>query len=509
MSTSSTCPSISPFRIRCLLVTSTSLLMLLATTATAAPLKSPAPRSKAPPTVWTELDKARTRPLVEVSSLAPVVRRVDPAVLVVFTEGPMTDTLPPGHPVVGPLPPGHPSADGPPDDDNGNSMQRGQGAGFLISASGYALTNHHVIEGATRVVAYVGADKDEIICDVVGSDERSDVAVLKLRSTRTDWPFLLLADSESLSVGDLVVAIGSPFGLAQSVSSGIVSARGRRDVEPSGRQGLYDFIQTDASINPGNSGGPLIDAWGAVVGMNAAVNAAGPGIGFAIPINQVKRMLPSIIATGRYLRSWIGVSIVSVEPNVAVAMGLSSARGALIREVVPGGPAAVAGVKPGDVIVAFNERVVHEASELPLLAGDAGVDATVMLDIVRDAQPVALPLVLKSHPDNAAVPVSAAPKPPPRDPTIGIAVVTLDDDHRSRMGLEVSIAGARISTLRPGSPAFVAGLAQDDVVIMVNGNPVVAAEEFAGIVNAAPSGAILKVLVRRGAATVFAAVQKP
>jgi S1-C subfamily serine protease len=333
--------------------------------------------------------------------------------------------------------------------------------------------------------------------------------VLKLRSTRTDWPFLLLADSESLSVGDLVVAIGSPFGLAQSVSSGIVSARGRRDVEPSGRQGLYDFIQTDASINPGNSGGPLIDAWGAVVGMNAAVNAAGPGIGFAIPINQVKRMLPSIIATGRYLRSWIGVSIVSVEPNVAVAMGLSSARGALIREVVPGGPAAVAGVKPGDVIVAFNERVVHEASELPLLAGDAGVDATVMLDIVRDAQPVALPLVLKSHPDNAAVPVSAAPKPPPRDPTIGIAVVTLDDDHRSRMGLEVSIAGARISTLRPGSPAFVAGLAQDDVVIMVNGNPVVAAEEFAGIVNAAPSGAILKVLVRRGAATVFAAVQKP
>ena len=500
----------SPLRVRWLLAASTSVLMLSATIALAEPLKPSARKPKPPSAPWTELDKALTRPLVQVSSLAPVVRRVDPAVLVVFTEGPITDELPPGHPVVEPLPPGHPSPHGSPED--GNSVQRGQGAGFLISASGYALTNHHVIEGATRVVAYVGAAKDEIVCDVVGSDEKSDVAVLRLRSPRTDWPFLLLADSESLSVGDLVVAIGSPFGLAQSVSSGIVSARGRRDIEPSGRQGLYDFIQTDASINPGNSGGPLIDAWGAVVGINSAVNAAGPGIGFAIPINQVKRMLPSMIATGRYLRSWIGVSIVSVEPDVAAAMGLSSARGALVREVVAGGPAATAGLKPGDVIVAFNKRILHEASELPLLAGDAGVDATVILDIVRDSQSVALPLVLKSHPDNATVVVAApvaAARPPPRDPTIGIAVVTLDDDHRSRLGLDGSIAGARISKMRSGSPAFVAGLAQDDVVIMVNGNSVVAAEEFAGIVKAAPPGTVLKVLVRRGASTVFAAVQKP
>jgi len=407
---------------------------------------------------------------------------------------------------------GGPGAEGGPDAGDEEFLQRGQGAGFLISASGYALTNHHVVEGATRVMVFVGEDKDEILCDVVGSDDKSDVALLKLRSSRTDWPFLPLADSDALAVGDLVVAIGSPFGLAQSVSSGIVSARGRRDIEPSGRQGLYDFIQTDASINPGNSGGPLIDAWGAVVGINAAVNAAGAGIGFAIPINQVKRMLPSMTATGRYQRSWIGVSIISVEAAVARALGLSSPRGALVREVVADGPAQAAGLLPGDVIVRFNNRIVHEANELPLLAGDAGVDATVSLEVVRDMKTITLPLVLKSHPDNlrvAAAAPTAPPKAPAKDPSIGLAVVTLDDDNRTRLGLEPAIVGARISKLRPGSPAFQAGLEPNDVVVSVDGKAVVSAEAFAEVVKGAASGAVLKMLVRRGGSTVFAALEKP
>jgi serine protease Do len=456
--------------------------------------------------LWKDSASNQGKPLVTMPSLAPLVQRVEPAVLVVFSEGPVSDEgLPPGHPPIGPrLPPGHPPAPGPDD------LQQGQGSGFLITPDGYALTNHHVVERAVRVWVSVGDDKDEIPCDVVGSDEKSDVAVLKLRSPRTDWPVLPLADSDAVHVGDVVVAIGSPFGLQQSVSMGIVSARGRRDIAPSGRQGLYDFLQTDASINPGNSGGPLLDASGAVVGINSAINAAGAGIGFAIPINQVKRMLPTLVEKGRYERSWIGVAIGPLSPAVAKGLGVPSPRGALVREVVPDGPGSKAGLIPGDVIVAFAGRVVHEASELPLMAGDAGVDAKVTLDVIRDGRPTTLALSLAPHPDNAAVSAPAKlPPPMTKDATIGVAVVTLESDQRSRLELAADVRGARISRLRPGSPAFLAGLAVDDVVIAVDGSPVADAETFARAVKASASGGILKVLVNRRGSTVFAAVEKP
>jgi serine protease Do len=456
--------------------------------------------------LWTDSVPTTAKPLVTVPTLGPLVQKVEPAVLVVFSEGPaVEEPLPPGHPPIGPrLPPGHPGAP------SGDELQQGQGSGFLITADGYALTNHHVVERAVRVWVSVGEDKDEIPCDVVGSDEKSDVAVLKLRSARTDWPVLSLADSDAVRVGDFVVAIGSPFGLQQSVSMGIVSARGRRDIAPSGRQGLYDFLQTDASINPGNSGGPLLDAFGAVVGINSAINAAGSGIGFAIPINQVKRMLPTLVEKGRYERSWIGVAIGPLSPAVAKGLGVPSPRGALVREVVPEGPGAQAGLLPGDVIVRFAGRVVNEASELPLLAGDAGVGAKVALEIIRDGRPTTLAMSLAPHPDNvgAKAPVPVAP-PATKDSTIGVAVVTLEADQRTRLGLEPELKGARVSRLRPGSPAFLAGLAVDDVVVAVDGGAVKDAESFARAVKSAPSGGILKVLVQRRGSTVFAAVEKP
>jgi serine protease Do len=413
------------------------------------------------------------------------------------------------------LPPGHPGM-GPPggDDDDGDSLERGQGAGFLISGDGYALTNHHVVESATRVWAYVGESKVEIPVEVVGSDEKSDVALLRLKAPGR-WPFLPLADSDAVDVGDVVVAIGSPFGLEQSVSMGIVSARGRRDITPSGRQGLYDFLQTDASINPGNSGGPLLDTRGAVVGINSAVNAAGAGIGFAIPINQVKRMLPSIMSTGRFERSWIGVSIAPLSSAVRTALGVPVGRGALVREVVDGGPGSKAGLKAGDVITGFDGRIVHEANELPLLAGDAGVGANVPLEVIRDNAAITLRLTLESHPENAAVAENAeakallAPPPAKKDTSIGVAVVTLDDDHRMRLGLPKGIQGARISKLRPGSPAYMAGIGVDDVVVSVDGAEVNSAEAFADVVKAAKDGAVLRLILRRGGGQVFAALEKP
>jgi serine protease Do len=453
------------------------------------------------PSVWTDADK-KARPLVAVPSVAPLVARVEPAVLVVFAEGVAADAvLPPGHP---PLP-----TPGPGEDDEGGG--RGQGAGFLISRDGYALTNHHVVEGATRIAVFVGDDRTEIEANLVGSDARTDVALLKLRSARTDWPIVALADSDAVKVGDFVVAIGSPFGLEQSVSLGIVSARGRRDIAPSGRQGLYDFLQTDASINPGNSGGPLLDLAGAVVGINAAINAAGNGIGFAIPINMVKRMIPSLVARGRYERSWIGVSIQDVAADVAPGLGLRGPQGALVREVVPDGPAAKAGILPGDVITLFDGRPVRDASELPLLASDAGVDASVTIDIVRDKKVTQRRVTLGSHPDNAKAAVATATPPTkkPPDASLGFSVVSLEADDRARLGLPRDAAGARVTKVRPGSPAMFAGVDVDDIVVDVNGAAVADAEGLASVVRATPSGELLKVTVLRGGSRVFCALKKP
>jgi serine protease Do len=459
--------------------------------------------------LWTDADK-KARPLVAVPSVAPLVARVEPAVLVVFTEGqpPPEHLLPPGHPPL-PVPPPSPDDGDVPDDDSG----RGQGAGFVISKDGYALTNHHVVDGATRISVFVGDDHAEIEADLVGSDERSDIALLKLRSSRTDWPTVPLADSDAVKVGDFVVAIGSPFGLEQSVSLGIVSARGRRDIAPSGRQGLYDFLQTDASINPGNSGGPLLDLQGAVVGINAAVNAAGAGIGFAIPINMVKRMLPSLVTHGRFRRSWIGVSIQDVAPDVAPGLGLRAAQGALVREVVPGGPADKAGLVAGDVITAFEGRPVRDANELPLLAGEAGVDASVVLDVVRERQTLQRKVTLGSHPDNDKPRAAAsAHEPAPKksgDGSLGISVVSLDADDRARLGLAPDTAGARVTKVRPFSPAGFAGLDVDDVIVDVNGGAIDDARTLAVIVYATPSGDLLKITTLRGGGRVFSVLKKP
>jgi serine protease Do len=463
--------------------------------------------------LWTEPPPKRTA--VNIPSVAPLVDKLEPAVLVIFTESdfnPETD-LPPGHP---PLPEGMPMPlpfEGGPEGDA--PEMHGQGAGFLITPTGYALTNHHVVENAKSITVRVGEGHDEIKATVVGSDEKTDIALIKLDSPRKDWPVIALGDSDAMHVGDFVVAIGSPFGLAQSVSVGIVSGRSRRDIAPSGREGLYDFMQTDASINPGNSGGPLLNMYGEVVGMNSAVNAAGSGIGFAIPINMVKKLLPSLKEKGRFARSWIGVQITGLDGDLAKGLGLDRARGALVREVVEGGPAAKAGVVPGDVITHFEGKAIEDSYELPLLAGDAGVGKSVKVDVLRDGKPKTLTLVLGDHPDNNPAEKKHADngkslaKPDDKDGSLGVVVVTLDADDRDRLKLRSDVAGARITKVRPFSPAADAALLPDDVIVEVDKKACKTASDFAAVVKDKKSGDFLKIILRRGNSTIFIPLKKP
>ena len=253
----------------------------------------------------------------------------------------------------------------------------GQGTGFVFDPDGYILTNYHVIEGARDILVSF-PDGKELRAEIVGRDPPTDVAVLRVKERGLS--FVPLGDSDSTRVGDWVIAIGNPFGLAHTVSAGIVSAKGRtrEDVQlPGEASGDDPFIQTDASINPGNSGGPLIDLSGRVVGMNTAIRQQANSIGFAIPINMIKELLPHLRTTGRVDRSAIGVHVASVRNEDVERLGLPRRGGALVRHVIPGGPAAAAGLRPDDVIVAFEGVEVVSPEKLRWQASLAGVGRVV------------------------------------------------------------------------------------------------------------------------------------
>ena len=393
--------------------------------------------------------------------------------------------------------------------------QQGQGTGFLIHPDGYALTNHHVVEGATRIQVRVGGRSEVVAARVIGDDPRTDVALIKLEGKNPAggaWPFLPLGNSEMLSVGDFVVAIGNPFGLSQSVSMGILSAKSRRDIAPSGRAGLYDFLQTDASINPGNSGGPLLNLAGEVIGINSAINAAGQGIGFAIPVNLVKSLLPDLRGKGRVSRSWIGVAVQRVSPEIASGLGLERPRGALVTQIVKGGPAYKSGLQPGDVITKFDGKTLEDSSDLPLLATMGGIGRAVPIELLRDGEVRSASVTLSAMPGDDEAPSLdrlGRTAEDPKTARLGVRVNTLDDDLRARLDLTSKQRGAVIVRVEPGSAAATAGLAPGDVVTEVNGKAVVDQDGFTAAVGAVGSGKLMKLLVIRGGTTTFVAMPKP
>ncbi len=266
--------------------------------------------------------------------------------------------------------------------------QKGIGSGFLIHPDGYILTSAHVIEGANAITISVlspSGDPEEYPAELVGEDTRTDSALLRIHAPRK-LPVLKLSSASQVDVGDWVLVIGNPFGLTHSVTAGVVSAKGRTDVTPNGRDGDFDYMQVDASINPGNSGGPVLDLKGEVVAIANAVNVAGQGIGFAIPVDIAKAILPHLQKYGRVRRGWMGMSVQDCTPDVVEAYGLRHPRGVVVSEVLDGGPASRAGLQVGDVIEGLDTHPVDRAHKLRWQVAARGVGSRVVLNVRRGEQ---------------------------------------------------------------------------------------------------------------------------
>ncbi len=276
--------------------------------------------------------------------------------------------------------------------------QQGAGSGFIVSKDGYIVTNNHVVEGATEVTVTL-ANQKEYAARVIGRDPKTDIAVVKIDPKET-LTVASLGDSDGLRVGEWVVAVGNPFGLRNTVTAGIVSAKHR----VIGAGPYDDFIQTDAPINPGNSGGPLFNLQGEVVGINTAIAPEGQGIGFAVAVNMAKTLLPQLKSTGEVTRGYLGVHIQPLTPALAASLHLKESKGALVADVTTGSPAAAAGLTRGDVIVAFDGKAVAEAGNLPAVVAAAPIDKTVAVQVLRDGSEQRLAVTVGRMPGERTAP---------------------------------------------------------------------------------------------------------
>ncbi len=386
---------------------------------------------------------------------------------------------------------------------------QGQGTGFFISPDGYLLTNDHVVGEATSIQVAL-ADGREFAGKLVGTDPRTDIALVKVEPAAAKggaaaqvFPTLPLGDSDAVQVGEWVLAIGNPFGLDHTVTAGIISAKGRRDVRPGGRRdGYFDFIQTDASINPGNSGGPLLDTRGQVIGINSAINAQGQGLGFAIPVNMAKTLLPLLKKEGRVARSWLGVSIQPVTSELAEALKLADTDGALVAEIVPESPAAQAGLAAGDVIVSFDGKPIRRADDLPWLASTAGIGKTVVVGVHNKQGTQELRVVLAEMPDEARLAQRGHVQT-----SLGVEAASVTPQLARRLRLDQA-AGAVVTAVAPDSAA--AGfLAPGDVVLVVGDRQIADANDFAAATKDLQRGESVKMLIVRDGQPLWLGVTLP
>ena len=375
-----------------------------------------------------------------------------------------------------------------------DDQQQSLGSGFVLWADGYILTNAHVVKGAKEVLVRL-SDRRELPAQVVGMDEPSDIALLKIEAK--DLPAVKLGQPSKLRVGQWVMAIGSPFGFDYSVTSGIVSAKGRSLFT----EQYVPFIQTDAAINPGNSGGPLFNLDGEVIGVNSQIysqTGGNSGIAFSIPIDVAMKVAQQLKDRGKVTRGWLGVVVQEITRELAKSFGLPKAEGALVARVVPGSPAETAGVKPGDVILSFDGHDLAVSHELPPLVGSVDPGANVPLKLLRDGKQLAIKVLIGELPEDAGVAAANKPKLP-----LGLAVEKLSAEERAQA--KVPEGGVKVATVLPG-PAQAAGVREGDILLTIAGQHVDSAEQLKTVAEKLAPGASVPMLIQRNGGPLFLAL---
>jgi len=379
----------------------------------------------------------------------------------------------------------------------GSQRQMGLGSGFIIDRNGTILTNYHVVDGAQKISVTL-SDGKSYDAKVLGKDQKTDIAVIKIDAGQ-DLPAVTLGDSDRLDVGEWVMAIGNPFGLDHTVTSGIVSAKGRQI-----GAGPYDnFIQTDASINPGNSGGPLINLRGEVVGITTAIysqSGGNIGIGFAIPTNSIKEVLPQLKDKGRVVRGYLGTTVQKITPEIADSLGVKQQRGALVADVVRGSPAERAGIKTGDIITEFNSKEVKDSTELPGLVARVAPGTGTSVKVLRDGKEMTLAITVGEMKDTE---VAASGQ----QGELGLAVQPVTPEVAQSLGLDRA-EGLVITEVKPGSAADDAGLREGDLITQINRRPVKNLADYNREMAQSKKGQSVLLLVRRGDASVFLALKR-
>ena len=390
-----------------------------------------------------------------------------------------------------------------PRSDNQKQTVRSLGSGVIVSHDGYILTNNHVVQNAQKLTVML--EKNKYTATVIGTDPQTDVAVVKIDAK--NLPAAILGNSDDATIGQWVIAVGNPFELLHTVTTGIISATGRSSV---GLTQYEDFIQTDASINPGNSGGALADLDGNVIGINTAISSpsgGNVGIGFAIPINMAKRVMEQLIDNGKVTRGYLGLVPQDIDDNLAKALNLQTTNGSLVGDVSPDGPSDKAGIKRGDIIINFNGAAVTNSTQLRQLVADASPGSHIPVRILRDKKEMTMTVVLAERPASLAEKNGGEGEKESAS-RLGLTVEPLAADLAKRLGYQHD-HGVVVSQVAPGSPAAESNLQRGDLIKEVNRKPVNSVEEFTRAVTRVKKGESIAFLVRRGDNTFFVATEMP
>ena len=442
----------------------------------------------------------------ELSTLADLVKRLKPSVVNISTTNTVKRQF---HSFTQPFDSPYGGGENDPFEDffrqffgdmpNQEFRQKGLGSGFIISKDGYIVTNNHVVEKADDIEVIL-EDNEQYKAKVIGKDSKTDIALLKIDAGH-ELPAVSFGQSDTLEIGEWVVAIGNPFGLGHTVTAGIVSAKGRS----LGLGSYDDFIQTDAAINPGNSGGPLFNLNGEVVGVNTAIIAGGQGIGFSIPASMAVPIIDQLRTQGKVVRGWLGVLVQQITPEIAEGINLENTRGALVADVTADGPADKAGIKRGDVITKFNSEDIDDMTELPKKVAMNSPGTKSELTVIRNGEKMKVSVVLGELPETVAKTEQAESENNVED-ELGLVVQEINPIIQQRLNLEES-EGVIITNVIQGSPSWNAGLRQGDIILELNKKKISNLEDYKNNIKNLGNEDNLLFLVKRKDNTIYVALK--